>query len=349
MRKSWAVAAGLALIAVGSVYRLASSKARIESELQARERLSVAIPVTVQIIGAGSVSRSFSADGVVGAEKEITVLSQASGQVQKTLVQIGQKVAPGTPLARIDDEVVESQLRMAKTSLANAKRDLARIENLQKTGASTQQSLDQMRLVVESAQASLVTLEKQKSDALVRSPMHGTVSARQAQDGAVLVAGNPVATISDLSTLVLRTSLTEQEITKVRPGMAVKTIFDGTTIEAHVGTIGVSSDLSGRYLVELRLPSTSHRRVRLGSSGTAQFSAENSSGLPVIPRSSLVAGIKDPKVYVIEGNKALLRKVVVALASDDRVSIASGLKDGEQVVLTGQMNLSDGIDVKVIR
>ena len=79
MKKSWTVTGLVIVIAGSAVYRLVSNRARIESELKARERLPVTIPVTVQVIGGGSVNRSFSVEGVVGAEKEVTVLSQAGG------------------------------------------------------------------------------------------------------------------------------------------------------------------------------------------------------------------------------------------------------------------------------
>lgn len=349
MKKSWIVA-GLVLAVAGSaVYRLVSNRARIESELQARERLSVAVPVTVQVVGADTVSRSFSVEGVVGAEREVTLLSESGGQVQEILVRIGQDLAPGTPIARLDAKVVESQLAMARVSLANAQRDLVRFENLMRSGASTQQNLDQMRLAVESAKASLVALEKQAADLLVRSPLRGTVTARLAQDGSVLVAGSPIATISDLTRPVLRVGLTDQEIASVRPGMLVGTTLEGRETQASVATVNAVPDVNGRFLVELSLPAGAGSKVRPGAAGTARFRSAPLAGKPVIPRQALVGGIKDPKVYVVDSGVARLRKVSVALLSGDRVAVASGLRAGDRLILSGQMNLADGIEVKVVR
>lgn len=348
MKKSWIVTALALITAGGAVYQLVSNKAHIESELAARKHLSVTVPVTVQTIKAGALSHQFSVDGTVGAENEVVVLAETGGQVLKVLVEVGQRVSKGTPLVRLDSKVVESQLATAQVSLANAERDLERTLNLLKSGASTQQNADQMRLAVENARASLVSLEKLKADALVCSPVDGTVTARQTQEGSVLAAGSPVVAIADLSSLVLRVGLTEKELTAVRPGTTVSTTFAGKEIQARVGTVGVSADQAGRYPVELRLPA-SHSELKMGVSGSAHFQAESVSELPVIPRQTLVAGIKDPKVYVIEGNKARLRKVSAALASGDKIAISAGLKDGEQVVLTGQLNLADGSVVQVIR
>lgn len=349
MKKSWIVAGIGLVLAGGAAYRLVSNKARLESELQARERLSVAVPVTVQVVGPGSLSRSVVVDGVVGSEKEVTILAEAGGQVQEVLVRIGQDVAPGTPVARLDAKAIGSQLAMARVSLANAKSDQARFENLLKAGAATQQGVDQVRFAVEVAKASLAALERQAADLLVRSPIRGVVTARQAQGGSVLVAGSPIATVSDLGRLVLRIGLTGEEVASVRPGQAVKVVLNGQETQASVATVNAAPDGNGRFQVELSLPAGTGSKIRPGTTGTARFHAAPLSDLPVIPRQALVAGIKDPKVYVVDSGVARLRKVSVALVSDDRVAVASGLRAGDRLILSGQMNLADGIEVKVVR
>jgi multidrug efflux pump subunit AcrA (membrane-fusion protein) len=67
----------------------------------------------------------------------------------------------------------------------------------------------------------------------------------------------------------------------------------------------------------------------------------------VIPRRALLEGLDDPRVYVLDGTVARLRAIVAEALDDTRVAVRGGLRAGEVVIVSGQLNLRDGARVTV--
>jgi multidrug efflux pump subunit AcrA (membrane-fusion protein) len=61
-----------------------------------------------------------------------------------------------------------------------------------------------------------------------------------------------------------------------------------------------------------------------------------------------VGSIKAPKVYVVENNKAIIREIRIGSANDREVEVVDGLKAGELVVTSGQINLDNNFTVRVV-
>ncbi|HSQ41634.1 MAG TPA: efflux RND transporter periplasmic adaptor subunit [Fibrobacteraceae bacterium] len=340
------------LLVLGTaVHRLTSNKARIEQDLAAQKAVNMAVPVTIIQTATDTLSHSFSVDGTLSAKDEVSILAETNGQVLEYYHDIGDYVQAGTSLALVDGHVTAAQLEMAKTSLANSERDLARFENLLKSGAAAQQTVDNLRLSVQNSRTNVIALEKQVANTTIRCPITGTITARNLEKGTVIGGGFPTFTVSNLSSMVIKVSLTEKEVAGVKEGMKVLVHLDALDKDynAEVGTIALSADMSGRYPVEVRLRNTPQGGLRSGLSGSAKFALPGLGNMPTIPRKALVGGIKDPKVYVIEDGKAHLRPVSLAMVSNGEVAVSDGIKAGDKVVLSGQMNLLDGVAVKVVQ
>ncbi|MBI3239391.1 MAG: efflux RND transporter periplasmic adaptor subunit, partial [Flavobacteriia bacterium] len=68
-----------------------------------------------------------------------------------------------------------------------------------------------------------------------------------------------------------------------------------------------------------------------------------------IPIKCLVGSVKNPKVYVIEGNTAKLVSIRIGSVDDDKLEIVSGLTPSMKVVRSGQLNLSNGSKISIIQ
>ena len=68
----------------------------------------------------------------------------------------------------------------------------------------------------------------------------------------------------------------------------------------------------------------------------------------MIPRDAIVSSVKDPSVYVVNNGLAQLTKITTGQNQDAYLAVTSGLKSGDQVVVNGQINLTDGAKVTTI-
>ncbi len=169
--------------------------------------------------------------GRVEARDRIPARARLGGTLVELTVQEGDTVAAGQPLARIVDEklafqlsALQSQESAVKAQLANAETDLKRGEDLRQQGVTTQQRLDALRTQVDVLRGQLATLMaqaevivQQQAEGMVLAPVSGRVLEVPVARGAVLMPGEPVATLAGGGTF-LRLAVPERHAASLQEG-----------------------------------------------------------------------------------------------------------------------------------
>lgn len=309
------------------------------------------IPVFIQEAVMKPLDGDFSYQGSFQPVHELMLLSEGQGKVEKILFETGDEVQAGQLLAKLDDDLLRSQLTLAEANLAKLERDLAKYEALLKNDAISSQQVEDARLGLIKAQTDVVTLKKQLDYAAVKAPISGTITDRQIEVGSVLMPGSPVAQIVDISKLRFITYLSESEAVAIHRGDKVtitSTLFSGITYQGRVISVGVKADEAKRFPVEIEVENKRDHTLKAGMFGTALFAGVNRHSALVIPRNALTGSIKEPKVFVVQGDTALLREISLGGSDDNLVEVTGGLVAGEHVVVSGQMNLENGSAVTVV-
>ena len=84
--------------------------------------------------------------------------------------------------------------------------------------------------------------------------------------------------------------------------------------------------------------------------GTAAFSSKQQKQLMmVVPRNAFVGSVSSNQIFVVENGIAKLKKVMAGRILGEEVEILSGLSDNEIVIVTGQINLTEGTKVDIIK
>jgi RND family efflux transporter MFP subunit len=175
-----------------------------------------------------------------------------------------------------------------------------------------------------------------------------------------VTAGQTVATVFDVSDLLVAAEVDETDIALVKPGQKAQVELDAfpqATFPAKVRRVAVApaggqSTAGGvTYQVDLVLgdaeatPAGGTEPVpRVGMTATAAIEVRRSTDRLSVPGSALVGRAGGQAVFVVEDGKVRLRPVQVAADGEDRVAVASGLREGERVVSRGAERLRDGQD-----
>jgi HlyD family secretion protein len=177
--------------------------------------------------------------------------------------------------------------------------------------------------------------------------------------GSEVTAGQTVATVYDVSDLLVAAEVDETDIALVKPGQAARVELDAfpqTAFAAKVRrvavapTTGQSAAGGVSYQVDLVLGEAeagageAEPVPRVGMTATAAIAVRRTTNRPSVPGSALVGRPGGQAVFVVENGKVHLRPVQVAADGEDRVAVASGLRDGERVVSRGAERLRDGQD-----
>jgi HlyD family secretion protein len=180
--------------------------------------------------------------------------------------------------------------------------------------------------------------------------------------GSEVAAGQTVATVFDVSDLLVAAEVDETDIALVKPGQRAQVELDAfpqATFAAKVRrvavapTAGQSAAGGVTYQVDLVLGEAGAGAgsaggvepvPRVGMTATAAIEVRRTTDELSVPGSALVGRAGGQAVFVVEDGKVRLRPVQVAADGEDRVAVASGLREGERVVSRGAERLRDGQD-----
>ncbi|MGH7619415.1 MAG: efflux RND transporter periplasmic adaptor subunit, partial [Gemmatimonadaceae bacterium] len=214
------------------------------------------------------------------------VLSPVSGPATRVVAEPGMNVTKGQPLAYVSSPDFASAVadyRKAQTAYRNAKRIADRDSALFKNDALARSDLEQAQADVSSADADLdasvqnmraLGVEESQIDAvrqgkttaieaIIRSPIDGTVVEKLIADGQLLQAGTtPVATVADLSTMWIMANVFADDLRDVGEGQPVDIITDAsrTPIPGKVDYIAALAD-PGTKAVTVRVLAPNNNRV----------------------------------------------------------------------------------------
>jgi len=342
----------VAILAVVSLigFRLASNKKTIDAQKQPVVKANVAIPVTVAPVVEGSVSQQLVKTGNLVPFKEADLIATTAGKVTKVSFNLGSSVREGAVLVQLDNRLKELSLEATQLSIDKLKKDVTRYNTLLAGNATTELQVNETKYNYENAVNQAEQIKKQIADANVKAPISGQIVVKDIEPGEFITAGKVLGRVLDVNRLKVEVPVNESDVYRLRTGQTVKvttSVFPGKTFNGRISYIAPQGSAEHNYPVEITIDNAGG--LKAGTFVNADFSQPSNQRALQIPRGALVESIKNPYVYVINGNAVSRRTITVGRDFGDTIEVLSGLNAGDQVVTTGQLNLSDGKPVQITK
>ena len=228
---------------------------------------------------------------------------------------------------------------------------MERYINLYNGGTATEQQLSEAQNLFDNAEIQLEQAEKQLSYATIKSPISGIVIKKQVEEGEFVNLGSPIATIVDISKLKIKLNVSETNVYQLKlndKAIITTDVYPGEVFEGNISFISSQGDDSHNYPVEIVIPNSSKYPLKSGTFANVIIKLPVVAEALYIPRESLLGSITEASVYVAEKDRAILKKIIVGSGNDKYVKVVSGLKEGEKVIVNGQINLSNNKAVKIV-
>ncbi len=343
----------LAVIVGLTVWKLSSNKKELDSEAQLSTMTRAFVPVEVVEPKMETLANRLEADGIFLPAKEMFIISETAGRVLEVFKNKGEWVEEGQVIAKVDDELLRIELEATQANLAKLHKDQERVAKLIEGEAAPKNKIEDLQLGILAAEAKEKGLKKQIANTSIKAPMTGTLGLRFIERGSVIGPGIQVGQMTNLERLFLMVKVTERDVLNVRKGQSVSVtpdVYPGSSITGKVTNIGLRADNAFTYDVEIEVINPTAAPLRGGMHARAYFTFNaNRQGL-TLPRRTIAGSLQDPKVFlVVQDSLAEQRSITLGGVFGDKVEVISGVKQGDRVVLTGQLNLSDGARVQVIR
>jgi RND family efflux transporter MFP subunit len=303
--------------------------------------------------------------GTIRPRIEADMGFRVPGKVAKRLVEVGQTVEVGQPLAMLDEvdlslqaEQAVAEFHAASGVLAQAAAAETRAKDLRAKGWATDAQLDQAKATADEARARLnraersVDLTKNSlSYATLVADARGVVTATLIEPGQVVAAGQTAIRVARFSEKEAVVAIPETLVERAKTGSASVTLWSepNKKYEAKLRELSPSADPATRtYLAKFSLPAAGDS-VELGMTATLTLCDLRSARVARLPLSALYDAGDKPSLYVVDGAGDIsLKPVTVQSYESNDVVIAGGVDEGAKVVALGVQKLDPSQKVRVV-
>lgn len=307
--------------------------------------------------------------GTVEAVDDATLSAQSAGTVV-ALADLGDYVQRGAAVAQLDPQLARAAVEQAEASVeaAQAQYNLAEDNYQRQTPLyrdsiisaieyeSVRAQLSQARAQLSQANAMLASAEKQLQNTSVRTPFAGIVEQQFVERGEQVTPGMPVARVVNSNQVKVSAGVPERYAGDIEVGAQVEVRLNAYNVGNRLGRVsfvGSAIDTDSRtFPIEVRLDNAS-QDLKPQMVAQVMVTREDLEGAIVVPREAVLRDELGTAVFVVERSGdsiavAQRRHVQLGASYGGRVVVTSGLASGDEVVVAGQTNLTEGDAVRVV-
>ncbi len=302
------------------------------------------------------VPRVFDGVGELEAGRQVQVAAEAAGRITRIAFESGQQVQQGQLLVQLNDAVEQAELIRLKAQLRNAEILHARARKLVERNVASQEQLDNAVAARDMALGAVRQTQALIDQKAIRAPFSGQLGIRRVHLGQYLGVAEPVASLVDARTLKSNFSLDESTSPELKLGQPLEVLVDaypGRSFPARISAIDPLIGKSRTVQVQALLDNP-EGLLAAGMFASIRVSRKADAPSLSVPETAVTYTAYGDTVFVAhqDGDRPLsAKRVSVRIGErwDGRVEILQGLAEGDRVVTSGQINLSDGMAVEPVK
>ncbi len=280
--------------------------------------------------------------------KDVVISSEIGGLVREIGFEKGDWIEQGSLLARIGDDLMESQLAQARADLMAAEANFVKTSKLFERQAIPQQDLVKATSQRDRAAAVVRERELRLERAILRAPISGRATERLIEKGEVVAPGTQITTLQQVTRLKVQAAVPDTEVSWLKTGRDASVQVDAypnRSFSAKLYYLAPAADtLTRSFTIELSLPNP-EGALMPGMLGRVRLVRRRVDHAVVVPIDAMIARESGKSVFIVEDCRA--REIALDSASyEGDMALAEGiLSVGQALVVDGQRDLVDGQDV----
>jgi len=311
--------------------------------------------VTTTVVKYSDWQPQISAVGSVRAVRGVDITTEVTGLVRSVDFRSGDDAKRGQVLVRLNSDADVATLHSLEAAADLAATVYARDKMQFEAQAISQAQLDadaadlKNRRAQAAAQAALV--EKK----ILRAPFDGRLGITTVNPGQYLNTGDKVVTLQELDPVYVDFRLPQEQLAQVRPGLEVRLTLDAFPGESFTGKINAVDPLvdssSRNFQAEATVPNPT-RKLLPGMFVRVAVLSSTQQHYLTLPQTSITFNPYGSTVFLVEkdakGNRTAQQTFVTTGATrGDQIAVLTGIKEGEEVVTSGQLKLKNGTPLDI--
>lgn len=330
-------------------------------------------PVVVALVQNASVPLEVDAVGAVQAVATVAIRPRIDGMVESLHFREGDVVAAGDRLFSLDSRGPEIQVRQAEAtqardqaSLANARRERDRYQQLVSQNAAARQKLEEtmtaaaeLEATVRADEAAVANARLQLGYTQIEAPIAGRTGAIAAYKGTLVKAaeGTAMVVIRQTRPIDVLFSLPQKTLASLRAAKALGPVAvtvtvpgdSGGPIKGVLAFIDNAADTATGTIAAKATFTNDDERLWPGQTVSVSVTLRVDENAVVVPAQAVILGQSGANAFVFKPDESTveMRPVVLGRTWNGLGLVESGLAVGEQVVVDGQFRLTPGAKVVV--
>jgi len=321
--------------------------------------------VMVETLSLRDIDEYVSVSGKLEGITDIVMNSESSGRVMELYKKLGDKVEQGERIGRLENDVsrirvdqAEAAFMAAESSMQNADRNLdyaesAKAQNLISEAEynTALSAFKGAKAAYDGANAALESARLAYNNSYLVAPAAGKISYLHVAVGQLVSPGMPIASITDASTLILKSGVGESQISKLRTGLPVVVDFRGKSYSGKVRGFGIRP-ISGSANYPLEIEINSSKDLLPGMVVKARIKTNTYRNMLYTPLTNVAKEFDNNYLWVLNSRdnqkiSATRQEVSLGRTIGQYVELLSGAAVGDTIVVSGSENLEDGSLVKI--
>ncbi|MDR2056787.1 MAG: efflux RND transporter periplasmic adaptor subunit [Dysgonamonadaceae bacterium] len=305
--------------------------------------------VNVKVIEPEALVDYIQVTGSLIPDEEVDLTFEASGKITNIFFLEGTAVAKGQLLAKVNDKPLLAELQKLEAQAPLAEDRVFRQKSLLEKDAVSKEAYEQVNTELEKLHADIDLVKSRIAQTELRAPFDGIIGLRRVSEGAYASPTTVIATLTRITPLKIEFSVPERYANMIHPGINIvfQTPPDLANYNASIYAVESRVDLNTRSLtVRALFPNTSGR-LKPGKTATIEIKSNELKNALLIPNESVIAEMGRDIAYIYSEGKAKRVELVKGIRSESNIQILEGLSAGDTVILSGIMQLRDGLPVTI--
>jgi membrane fusion protein (multidrug efflux system) len=308
------------------------------------------IPADVHVVAPAAVKQLIEMAGTLAANQEVSITSELTKKVVSVPVKEGHWVVKGALLFQLDDADLQAQMERLRQQEKLAALNEARLKDLIAHDAASQQDYDQAATNLSVLKAEIRQLQTTIDKTRIRAPFSGRIGIIRTYPGALVSPNTRLTTLVDDAQIKVEFSVPEKYANLVNVGSRQFFTIEGNGTQFSATVISKESfvDHATRTLLVRAIAPNPNSILVAGQSAHLAIALHTTNDALQIPSQSLMPSSLGYSVFLLKNGKAQATPVEVGQRDAERVQITKGIQKGDTVIVSNQLRLSPGSDVRVV-
>lgn len=305
--------------------------------------------VNAQILKYETLEDIIVTTGVLIPDEEVDLSFETSGKITNIYFREGTNVSKGTLLAKVNDKTLQAELKKLEAQLPLAEDRVFRQKSLLAKDAVSQEAYESVNTDLEKLRADMELVKARIAQTELRAPFDGVIGLRQVSEGTYASPTTIISKLTKIVPLKIEFAVNQTQASTLAVGTPIKFTVDNdlNTYEASVFAVESRLDGSTLTLRARALYSNPGARLMPGRSARIEIKLQEIKNTLVIPSLSTIAEMGRDIAYIYKDGKAHQVTLKKGMRTASSVQIVDGLQVGDTLLITGVMQLRDGLPISI--